>query len=128
DGREAPLNVFGPDGLRVFLNASFRTQDFQFSKLTVQEFPRGYRGRVLDEEEFYVDALPLDHSIFCLGWRFQEKSKPGVFNLEQAEELGIPRGPLYGKLQHGENIALADGRVITPDMVLGEARAGKSVA
>src|SRR6516225_8987760 len=128
DGREAPLNVFGPEGLRVFLNASFRTNDLQFTfKLTVQEFPRGYRGRVLDAEDYYVEALPLDHSIFCLGWRFQEKPKPGVFNLDRAEELGIPRGPLYGKLQHGESIKLEDGRVITPDMVLGEKREGKSV-
>jgi ribonuclease Z len=129
DGREAPLNVFGPEGLRVFLNAAFRTPDLHFTfKLTVQEFPRGYRGRVLDEEEFYVDALPLDHSIFCLGWRFQERPKPGIFNLERAQELGIPRGPLYGKLQHGEKIKLDDGRIITPDMVMGEARSGKSVA
>src|ERR1700740_2411738 len=129
DGREAPLNVFGPEGLRVFLNAAFRTSDLQFEfKLTLREFPRGFRGRVLDEEEFFVDALPLDHSIFCLGWRFQEKAKPGIFNLEKAEELGIPRGPLYGKLQHGESIKLNDGRVITPDMVLGETRQGKSVA
>ncbi len=128
DAREAPIHVFGPEGLRVFLNAAFRTQDLQFAfKLTVQEFPRGYRGRVLDEEEFYVEALPLDHSIFCLGWRFQEKAKPGVFNLDRAQELGIPSGPLYGKLQHGENITLADGRIITPDMVLGERRPGKSV-
>jgi ribonuclease Z len=129
DGRETPLNVFGPEGLRTFLNAAFRTSDFQFTfKLTVQEFPRGYRGRVLDEEEFYVDALPLDHSIFCLGWRFQEKAKPGVFNLDRAQELGIPRGPMYGKLQHGESVTLDDARLITPDMVLGEAREGKSVA
>jgi ribonuclease Z len=129
DAREAPLNVFGPEGLRVFLNAAFRTSDLQFTfKLTVREFPRGYRGRVLDEEEFYVDALPLEHSIFCLGWRFQEKDRPGVFNLERAEELKIPRGPLYGKLQHGETITLPDGRAITPDMVVGEARPGKSVA
>jgi len=128
DGRETPLNVFGPEGLRTFLNAAFRTSDLQFPfKLTVQEFPRGYRGRVLDEEEFCVDALPLDHSIFCLGWRFQEKPKPGVFNLDRAQELGIPRGPLYGKLQHGESIKLDDGRLITPEMVLGEAREGKSV-
>jgi len=129
DGREGPLNVFGPEGLRIFLHAAFRTSNLQFTfNLNVQEFPRGYRGRVLDEDEFYVDALPLDHSIFCLGWRFQEKDKPGVFNLERAEELEIPRGPLYGKLQHGESITLADGRTITPDMVLGPARHGKSVA
>src|SRR5436189_5447041 len=59
DGREAPLNVFGPEGLRPYLNASFRTSDFQFTfTLTVQGFPRGYRGRVPDQEEIYVDALP----------------------------------------------------------------------
>jgi ribonuclease Z len=128
DGREAPLNVFGPEGLRIFLHAAFRTSNLQFTfNLNVQEFPRGYRGRVLDEDEFYVDALPLDHSIFCLGWRFQEKDKPGVFNLERAQELEIPRGPLYRKLQHGESITLADGRSITPEMVLGPARHGKSV-
>jgi len=129
DGHEAPINVFGPEGLRHFLTAAFRTSDLKFKfDLRVKEFARGYRGRVLDEPEFYVDALPLDHTIFCLGWRFQEKDRPGMFNLEKAEELGIPRGPIYGKLQHGENIALPDGRVVTPDMVLGPPRPGKSVA
>lgn len=129
DGHEAPVNVFGPEGLRLFLTAAFRTSDLKFKfDLTVKEFPRGYRGRVLDEPEYYVEALPLDHTIFCLGWRFQEKDRPGMFNLEKAEELGVPRGPLYGKLQHGENIAVPDGRVITPDMVLGPPRPGKSVA
>jgi ribonuclease Z len=129
DGRETPIHVFGPEGLRNFLNAAFRTSELQFKFiLTLHEFPRGFHGRVMEEEEFYVDALPLDHSIFCLGWRFQEKSKPGVFNLERAGKLGIPRGPLYGRLQHGENIQLPDGRIITPDMVLGERRTGKSVA
>src|SRR5204862_6923477 len=53
--------------------------------------------------------------------------KPGVFNIERAEELGIPRGPLYGRLQHGESITLSDSRIITPDMVLGAPRPGKSV-
>src|SRR5689334_9580662 len=86
DGREDPLRIFGPEGLRVFLNASFRTGELQFGfNLNVQEFPRGFHGRVLDEDEFYVDALPLEHSIFCLGWRLQEKTKPGTFDLAEAQ-------------------------------------------
>src|SRR5262245_14249808 len=128
DGREDPLNVFGPDGLRHYLSASFRTSELQFRfPLHIQEFPRGFRGRVVEGPDFYVDALPLEHSIFCLGWRLQEKTKPGTFDVDAAQALGIPRGPLYGKLQHGENITLADGRVITPQMVLGPPRPGKSV-
>lgn len=129
DGREEPLNVFGPEGLRTFLNASFRTAelDFKFG-LKLHEYPRGFSGRVLDESEYYVEALPLDHSIFCLGWRFQEKDRPGEFNLDKAIELGIPRGPLYRTLQLGQSITLDDGRVITPDQVVGPKRSGKSVA
>jgi ribonuclease Z len=131
DGHDGALNVFGPEGLRHFLNAAFRTPEVEFKfpfPVKVHEFPRGFRGRVLDEPEFHVDALPLDHSIFCLGWRFQEKPKPGVFDLERAQALGIPRGPLYGKLQDGEHVVLADGRMIEPSMVLGPPRPGKSVA
>jgi len=129
DNREAPMNVFGPQGLLAFLQASFRTKNMNFSyPVNVTEFPRGFEGRVLDAEDYYVDALPLDHSIFCLGWRFQEKDRPGIFNLERADELGIPRGPLVGKLQSGKVITLADGRTIEPGDVLGPTRPGKSVA
>ena len=129
DNRETPLRVYGPQGLLHFLNASFRTNSLKFSyPLTVQEFARGFHGRVLEEKEFYVDALPLDHSIFCLGWRFQEKDRPGIFNLERAKELGIPRGPLFGKLQNGNPITLENGQTIQPGDVLGEPRPGKSVA
>src|SRR5689334_10501644 len=129
DGREDPLNVFGPEGLRTFLTAAFRTGDLDFKfGLRVHEFPRGFRGRVLDENEYFVEALPLDHSIFCLGWRFQEKDRPGEFNLEKAIALGIPRGPLYRKLQLGENVTLDDGRMIQPEEVVGAKRRGKSVA
>src|SRR5438093_12777756 len=86
DGRETPLNVFGPEGLGVLLNAAFRTSDLQFEfKLTLREFTRGFRGLVLDEEHFNVEELPLAHSIFCLGWRFQENDKPCAFNVERAE-------------------------------------------
>ena len=31
----------------------------------------------------------------------------------KAQELGVPRGPMYGKLQRGEAVTLPDGRVFT---------------
>src|SRR5215471_15264400 len=44
DGRATPMNVFGHEGLRTFVNAAFRTSDWQFGfKLTLKEFPRGFR-------------------------------------------------------------------------------------
>ncbi len=129
DNRETPLRVYGPQGLLHFLNASFRTNSLKFSyPITVQEFSRGFHGRVLEENEFYIEAMPLDHSIFCLGWRFQEKDRPGIFNVERAESLGVPCGPLFGKLQSGNSITLENGRTVHPEDVLGKPRPGKSVA
>lgn len=129
DNRETPIRVFGPEGLLNFLHAAFRTKNLRFNyPIQVREFPRGFKGRVLEEKEFFVDAMPLDHSIFCLGWRFQEKDRPGVFNLEMAKEIGIPRGPLYGKLQSGAQVTLPDGRTVQPEEVLGPQRPGKSIA
>jgi ribonuclease Z len=70
--------------------------------------------------------LPLDPLDFLFGLEISGERQARHLQSERAEELN-PRGPLYGKLQHGEQITLADDRVITPDMVLGEARQGRSV-
>lgn len=45
----------------------------------------------------------------------------GKFDIQKAAELKIPKGPLYGKLKGGVTVQLDDGRVITPDQVVGEA-------
>jgi ribonuclease Z len=47
---------------------------------------------------------------------------------EKAEALGIPPGPLRGKLVSGSPVTLEDGRTITPEMVMGEVRAGTRLA
>ncbi len=124
DGRETPLNVFGPEGLRVFLTAAFRSSDFQFSfKVTLKEFPRGFRGRSSTKKDFYVEALPLDHSIFCLGWRFQEKDKPGVFNLERARNNWAFRAaPFTGNCSTAKASRFRTAASLAPDMVVGRDR------
>ena len=78
DNRETPIRVYGPGRLAPLpscLGPERTTCRFAYP-IEVREFPKGFQGRVLDEREFYVDAMPLDHSIFCLGWRFQEKTAP----------------------------------------------------
>ena len=52
----------------------------------------------------------------------------GSFDKTKAQELGVPNGPVRGKLTNGESITLADGRVITPEMVLGPGKEGKGIA
>lgn len=77
-------------------------------------------GRMIDAKDFTVSAFSVTHrGPGCFGFIFQQKShRP--FLVEKAEALGVPAGPERGRLVKGEAITLADGRVITPEMVLAD--------
>jgi ribonuclease Z len=36
-------------------------------------------------DEYYVEASPMNHTSFCMGFRFQEKDKPGKVDAEKAK-------------------------------------------
>lgn len=81
-------------------------------------------GLILDDKNFTVTAFPVKHQgVENYGYLFQEKSRRPFLN-DKAELLGVPFGPERAKLVAGERITLKDGRVITPDEVLGETISG----
>ena len=71
---------------------------------------------------------PLKHTQFCLGYRLEERERPGKFNPGRAVQLRIPKGPLWGRLQAGQEITLESGKVIQPEQVLGPPRRGRHLA
>jgi ribonuclease Z len=77
-------------------------------------------GPILEAKDFTLSAFPVTHrGSGNFGFVFQERERR-PFQVEQAEALGVPSGPERSQLVRGEPVTLADGRVITPDMVLGE--------
>jgi ribonuclease Z len=134
DKREHELILAGPPGIREYLELLGRLRIlFVNYPLKVRELGPEYFSdkpveTVYESASSTVVTRPLDHRIFALGYRIEERMKPGRFDLEKASELGIPVGPLYGQLQSGREITLADGRVIKPSQVLGPPRRGKSVS
>lgn len=86
------------------------------------------RGIIIEEKDFTVTAFPVKHRASdSYGYLFEERSRQ-PFLAEKADALGIPFGPLRGKLVKGEAVTLEDGRVITPEMVMGELRPGGRLA
>lgn len=77
-------------------------------------------GPIIQTKQFTVSAFPVTHrGRGNFGFIFKENDhRP--FLAEKAESLGVPAGPERGRLVRGETITLADGRSITPEMVLGE--------
>lgn len=125
--RVEPLQVYGPPGLSGYVHACRRHLQTRFSfPLSISESSGA--GCVLETDAYRVTTEPLDHRMFCLGYRFEEHSRPGRFDVKRARALEVPSGPLFGALQHGNSVELPDGRVIRPQDVLGPARPGASFA
>jgi ribonuclease Z len=123
-GRELPITIYGPPGLRDLFGALRRI----FGRLTypydLVELPP---GTVLPRGDYRLLTFPVDHAVAGVGYALVEDDRPGRFDVHTAEALGIPVGPERGALQRGEPVTLADGRTIVPDDVLGPARPGRKV-
>jgi ribonuclease Z len=134
DQREKELTLVGPTGIDEYLRLLARLNichinyPLRLREFDAQYFAGGEQELVYESARFTVTTRPLDHRIFALGYRLEEKTKPGRFNLERAKALGIPPGPLYSRLQSGQSITLEDGRMIHPSEVLGPPRPGKVVS
>jgi ribonuclease Z len=90
----------------------------------VQEVKPGDR---VQKEGYEVQVFAGDHGIEDLAFALQEPDRPGFFDKPKALALGIPEGPLFGKLQRGETVTTKDGRTFTPDQILGPSRPGRRV-
>jgi ribonuclease Z len=81
-------------------------------------------GPFMETSDFTVSAFPVTHrGAGCFGFSFAEPSRR-PFLPEKAAALGVPAGPERGQLVAGQSVTLADGRTITPEMVLGDAVPG----
>ena len=81
-------------------------------------------GPLFETSQFTLSAFPVQHrGTDCFGFCFEEKSRR-PFLAEKAAALQIPQGPVRRELSAGKAVHLPDGRLITPDMVLGEPQRG----
>ena len=122
-GREVDLTIYGPPGL-VHLFSSLRRI---FGKLTYEiRLEELEAGDVLERDGYNLTTFAPAHGVSAVGYAFVEGPRPGRFDVEAADALGVDP-PERGLLQRGESIELEDGRVVTPDAVLGPPRPGRKV-
>jgi ribonuclease Z len=123
-GREVPITIYGPPGLRDLFSALRRI----FGRLSYTVELKELRpGDELIREDYRLEAFAVSHGVSAVGYALVEDARPGRFDVQAAGALGVPSGPERGALQRGESVTLADGTTITPDRVLGPARPGRKV-
>ena len=122
--RELPLTIYGPTGLRDLYKSLGRI----VGKLSYPvELEEVRPGEALERDNYRILVFPVHHGVSAVGYAIAEEDRPGQFDVETADALGIPFGPERGALQRGESITLDDGKVLTPDAVLGPPRPGRRI-
>jgi ribonuclease Z len=122
--RQVPLTVYGPPGLRELYGSLGRV----CGRLTYPvETVEVRAGEALERDGYTILVFPVHHGVSAVGYAVVEDPRPGRFDPDAADALGVPNGPERKALQQGDSITLADGRVLTPDAVLGEARRGRRI-
>jgi ribonuclease Z len=123
-GRELPLDVYGPRGLVDLLSSLKRVVGKLTYELRLHELQP---GDVLERDGYRLATFAVAHGVSAVGWSLIEATRPGRFDVEAADALGVPDGPARGTLQGGEPVTLPDGRTVTADEVLGPPRSGRKL-
>ena len=122
--RTEALEIFGPNGIEEFIAANIKVLNFGLSfPILITNIKE---GKVFEDKKFSIYACKASHSVTAFSYLFEEKDKPGRFNLDEAKKIGIPEGELWKKLQNGNQIEI-NGKIIKPEQVLGEKRSGKKI-
>lgn len=104
------VHIYGPRGTKKHYQAMLQGIEFE-GRLDVQ-LHEVNDGIVYDGRHFRLRVKPLKHSIACIGYRFEEKDRRRI-NTDYIKKLGIPDGPLLGKLQDGKSITWK-GKTVSP--------------
>jgi ribonuclease Z len=124
--RQKKLEIYGPEGIKQFLECVRETLQFGLT-FPVEIYEVYDAGVICEEKDYIVEAAKSNHVVSGLAYAFVEKPRPGKFYPEKARALGVPEGELWSKLQHGDKIKLPNGRVVSPEEVMGLPRKGRKI-
>ncbi len=128
--RTDPLTIVGPEGLADVMRAmpGLRNEWLPF-EVTYRELSEGFEHEVVYEDEAVtVEARPIEHRVFCAGFRYQERTRPGSLDGAAARAAGISEGWQFEALKRREAVTLDDGTVVVPDGLVGPPRPGGAFA
>lgn len=129
--RPEPLTLYGPRGAKKLLTQalSLGVERVPFPVEIVEVAPGAVvRGAGSGEREGYeIRAFATEHGNGSVGYALVEHERRGRFDVDKARALGIPEGPLWGKLTKGESITLSNGQSLQPSDLVGPNRSGRTI-
>jgi len=124
-GHQETVEIYGPPGSREVLESAVRLGNDRVPfPVRVSEVQP---GSSVPGNGYAVEAFEVSHGVAAVGWALQEPERLGRFDVERARALGVPEGPVFGRLHKGEPVEVPGGRVVHPSEVVGPPRRGRKV-
>ena len=127
-GRNLPIDIYGPKLLYNFLKENFKilgiNLSFEINIHTIDD----KEGILVTSKEYKIMFCKSNHGndVCSFAYCLVENSRPGEFNIKKAKELEIPEGNLYQMLQNGKNI-MFNHKLIASDTIVGPMRPGRKI-
>jgi ribonuclease Z len=124
-GRTEPLRLLGPKGGPRILKAALElgVERPPFPVEIVELKP----GEKIGRKGYDLEVHAADHGGNAVAYVLREHRRLGRFDPDKAKALGIPEGPLWGRIHKGEPVTWGEGRTVSPSELVGPPRPGRLV-
>ena len=127
-GREAPLHIYGPVGIReavtllLKLSDSWTNYPLHFHELSEKE-----PVCLFSDGEMEVHTIPLKHRVYTNGFLFRETPKERKINPEAVKKLRIDQSQMRN-LKQGKDVVNIDGESISNAQLTHDPKPSKAYA
>ena len=127
-GREAPLHIYGPVGIReavtllLKLSDSWTNYPLHFHELSEKE-----PVCLFSDGEMEVHTIPLKHRVYTNGFLFRETPKERKINPEAVKKLRIDQSQMRN-LKQGKDVVNTDGESISNAQLTHDPKPSKAYA
>lgn len=112
-GRDTPLHVYGPKGIKNMLETIFTiTETHRGFEVVYHELDKNYSEKIYEDNRVEVYTIPLDHRIYCNGYLFREKPKDRHLNMKEISKYDEIETCDYHNIKAGKDFVLSDGYIL----------------
>lgn len=112
-GREKPLHIFGPKGIKEMMETIFRFSEVHRGfEIIYHELDGSTSELIFENKRVEVHTIPLNHRIYCNGYLFKEKKKDRHLNMEEISKYPEIEVVDFRNLKKGKDYILNDGYVL----------------
>lgn len=128
-GRETPLYIYGPKGIKEMMETIFRlTETYRGFEMIYKELEGIQSEKIFEDKMVEVYTIPLKHRIYCNGYLFREKEKARPLNMEEIKKYPEIEICDYQNIKNGKDFVLSDGYILKNEILTNEPESSKSYA